>query len=259
MLILGPLIGIAVIAAALVGFAIALGRKERNPDIAIPGLKLKVILPLVAIIVIIPIVLLVVLASGIASENAGKQRNAGVDEHCRSASGSTAASSDNPKTAEELMKHGDEAFDAGNCKEAIASYTQALALNPAYAEAYNNRAYAYMRMQNYAPALQDLDQALRIRPDYMHALMNRADIHNFYHEQDLKKAIEDYDHILRLGGEAREPSVCGHRAVAIYRLPGHEGWNVKSWFKLLLGIGTAADCQTKATFVIDHAERPDAN
>jgi uncharacterized membrane protein len=118
---LGPLIYIAVIAAALVGFAVALGRRERNPDIAIPGLKLKVILPLVAIIVIIPIVLLVVLAF----------QNAGVDEHCRSASGSTAASSDNPKTAEELMKHGDEAFDAGKCKEAIAGYTQALALNPA--------------------------------------------------------------------------------------------------------------------------------
>jgi tetratricopeptide (TPR) repeat protein len=245
MFILGPLIYIAVIAAALVGFVVALGRKERNPDIAIPGLKLKVILPLVAIIVIIPIVLLVVLASLIASQNASQ--NAGVDKHCRSASGSTAASSDNPKTAEELMKHGDEAFDAGNCKEAIAGYTQALALNPAYAEAYNNRAYTYMRMQNYAPALQDLDQALRIRPDYMHALMNRGDIHNYYYEQDLRKAIEDYDHILASGGQTKESSVCGHRAVAIYRLPGHEGWNVKSWFKLVLGIGTAAGCQMKAT------------
>jgi tetratricopeptide (TPR) repeat protein len=59
----------------------------------------------------------------------------------------------------------DVAFDRGNCKEAIAVYAQALALNPNYAEAYNNRAYTYMRMQNYAPALQDLDQALRIRPD----------------------------------------------------------------------------------------------
>jgi tetratricopeptide (TPR) repeat protein len=170
-----------------------------------------------------------------------------LDKHCRSVSGSTVASPDTPKTAEELMKHGDEAFDAGNCKEAIAGYTQALALNPAYAEAYNNRAYTYMRMQNYAPALQDLDQALRIRPDYMHARMNRGDIHNYYYEQDLRKAIEDYDHILASGGQTKEINVCGHRAVAIYRLPGHEGWNLKSWFKLVLGIGTAAGCQMKAT------------
>src|SRR5262249_17203501 len=128
---------------------------------------------------------------------------------------------------------GDEAFAGGNCKEAIAAYTQALALNPGYAEAYNNRAYAYMRMQNYAPALRDLDEALRIRPDYLHALMNRADIHNYYFEQDRRKAIADYNHILRLGGQNSEVSVCGHRAVAIFNLPGHEGWNPVSWLKLV--------------------------
>jgi tetratricopeptide (TPR) repeat protein len=102
-----------------------------------------------------------------------------------------------------------------------------------------------MRMQNYAPALQDLDQALRIRPDYLHALMNRGDIHNYYFEQDRKKAIDDYNHILSLGGQAHEPSVCGHRAVAIYNLPGHEGWNLKSWFKLVLSREGA--CNMKET------------
>jgi hypothetical protein len=29
------------------------------------------------------------------------------------------------------------------------------------------------------------------------------------------------DDFLKRGGEAHEPSVCGHRAVAIYSLPGH--------------------------------------
>src|SRR5215510_12501969 len=161
-------------------------------------------------------------------------QNHDVDKHCRTDQRSPATYSDNAKTAEELLKRGDAAFDGGNCQEALAVYTQALVLNPNYAEAYNNRAYTYMRMQNYAPALQDLDQALRIRPDYLHALMNRGDIHNYYFEQDRKKAIDDYDHILRLGGQAHEPSVCGHRAVAIYSLPGHEGWNLKSWVKLVL-------------------------
>jgi tetratricopeptide (TPR) repeat protein len=131
------------------------------------------------------------------------------------------------------LKRGDEAYDGGNCKQAIEAYTDAIELNPDYAEAYNNRAYTYMRMQNYAPALMDLDQALRIRPDYVHALMNRADIRNYYFERDRRKAIADYDHILRLGGKSKEPSVCGHRAVAIYSLPGHGGWNALSWFKLV--------------------------
>src|SRR5215471_9192075 len=172
-------------------------------------------------------------------------QNSSVDNHCRPDAPSLAASADDAKTAEDLLKRGDEASDRGNCKEAIASYTQALAVNPNYAEAYNNRAYTYMRMQNYAPALQDLNQALRIRPDYLHALMNRGDIHNYYFEQDRKKAIDDYNHILRLGGQAHEASVCGHRAVAIYSLPGHGGWNVKSWFKLVFSREPA--CQMKET------------
>ena len=157
-----------------------------------------------------------------------------VDQQCRLSS-SAVVDPHGAKTANEFLKRGDEAFDGGNCNQAIAEYSLALTFNPDYAEAYNNRAYTYMRMQNYAPALQDLDQALRIRPDYVHALMNRGDIYNYYFAQDRKKAIADYDHILRLGGqESKEPSVCGHRAVAIYSLPGHEGWNLVSWFKLVL-------------------------
>jgi tetratricopeptide (TPR) repeat protein len=153
-----------------------------------------------------------------------------------------------PKTAEEALKRGDEAYDEGNCSQAIAAYSQALALNPEYAEAFNNRAYTYMRMQEYAPALKDLDQALRIRPDYVHALMNRGDIHNYYFQQDRQKAIADYDHILRVGGKSGEPSVCGHRAVAIYSLPGHEGWNALSWFKLVARAVSGQDvCAMKET------------
>jgi len=156
-----------------------------------------------------------------------------VDQQCLRPSRPVAVYPQAATTPDEAWKRGDEAYDGGNCKQAIEAYTHAIALNPDYAEAYNNRAYTYMRMQNYAPALMDLDQALRIRPDYVHALMNRADIRNYYFEQDRRKAIADYDHILRLGGKSKEPSVCGHRAVAIYSLPGHEGWNALSWFKLV--------------------------
>ena len=171
----------------------------------------------------------------------GAFQSAGIDQHCLTARRPVVVYAQEAKTAEEYLSRGDEAFDGGNCKEAIASYTQALAFNPNYAEAYNNRAYAYMRMQNYAPALKDLDQALRIRPDYMHALMNRGDIHNYYFNQDRQKAINDYDHILRLGGQSKEISVCGHRAVAIFNLPGHEGWNAASWFRSLLSHQTICE------------------
>jgi tetratricopeptide (TPR) repeat protein len=170
---------------------------------------------------------------------------AGIDQQCLISRRPAAVYPDDAKSADEFLKRGDEAFDGGNCKEAIAAFTQALALNPNNAEAYNNRAYTYMRMQNYGPALQDLDQALRIRPDYLHALMNRGDIYNYYFAQDRRKAIADYDHILRLGGKSKEPSVCGHRAVAIYSLPGHEGWNAGSWFKALLSQRQQKICEMK--------------
>ena len=191
-----------------------------------------------ALFLLVPIALFLIVIVVIAF-----QQN-GVDTQCRSNQLASVQDSHDAKTAEEFLKRGDEAFDRGNCEAAISVYTEALALNVNYAEAYNNRAYTYMRMQNYAPALRDLDQALRIRPDYLHALMNRGDIHNFYFEQDRKKAIDDYDHILRLGGQNSEPSVCGHRAVAIYSLPSHEGWNLKSWFKLVLS--REGGCKMKA-------------
>src|SRR2546423_1250590 len=115
------------------------------------------------------------------------------DPQCSNARRPAAVYANDAKSANEFLKRGDDAFDGGNCNQAIAAYSRALALNPNYAEAYNNRAYTYMRMHSYASALQDLDQALRIRPDYIHALMNRGDIHNYYFDQDRKEAIADYD------------------------------------------------------------------
>ncbi len=177
--------------------------------------------------------LLIGLVTSFALFVSGCQRQSGGDNQCSNSRRPVPKYTTNATSAKEFLKRGDEAFDGGNCNQAIDAYSQALALNPDYAEAYNNRAYTFMRMQNYAPALRDLDQALRIRPDYVHALMNRGDIYNYYYAQDRRKAIADYDHILRVGGRSSEPSLCGHRAVAIYSLPGHEGWNAVSWFKLV--------------------------
>jgi tetratricopeptide (TPR) repeat protein len=56
------------------------------------------------------------------------------------------------------------------------------------AEAYNNRAYTYMTIRDYADALPDLDQATALRPTYVNALMNRGDIYNFYYQIDRARA-----------------------------------------------------------------------
>ena len=105
------------------------------------------------------------------------------------------------------------------------------------AEAYNNRAYTYMTIRDYADALPDLDQAIALRPTYVNALMNRGDIYNFYYQIDRARALADYDRVLALGPEATHgASICGHRFLA-----GHNGWNLGALLDLPRGIASNCD------------------
>jgi len=123
--------------------------------------------------------------------------------------------------AQDYFAQGDYDYELGECDKAIDAYTHALELNPELAEAYNNRAYIYMIMKNYAAALPDLDRAIRLRPNYVNALMNRGDIYNYYYAINYDRALADYDQVLRIDPEASNyTSVCGHRLLAY-----HHGWD----------------------------------
>lgn len=87
-------------------------------------------------------------------------------------------------------------YDRGNCKRAIADYTKSIVLNSDYPQAYNNRAYTFMRMQDYQDALPDLDKAILLNPNYIQALMNRGDIYNY--AIDKQRAIVDYEKLFHL-------------------------------------------------------------
>lgn len=128
----------------------------------------------------------------------------------------------------DYLKQGDYDFARGNCLQAIADYSQAIVRNQNYAEAYNNRAYTYMRMRDYALALPDLNMAISLRPDYINALMNRGDIYNSYYTIDKKKAIADYDRVIATGRMDGSNSVCGHRLVAVYELTRGRKWDLFS-------------------------------
>lgn len=132
------------------------------------------------------------------------------------------------KTAMDYFAQGNYDYDTGDCGKAIDDYTMAISLNPNYPQAYNNRAYTFMRMRNYAQALPDLDQAIILNPNYIQALMNRGDIHNYYFEIDRQQAVADYEKVISLGG-ARGTSVCGHLFLA-----RHDGWNLGT----IIGIPT---------------------
>lgn len=140
------------------------------------------------------------------------------DSHCGRTHVPTTIRPTELKTAADWLNLGDYDYESGNCQQAIEDLNKAISLNPKYAEAYNNRGYVYMRLQNYEAALKDLDKAIELRPDYATALRNRGDIYNYYYEQDRNKAIADYDKVVSLGKTAVQGnSVCTHRLLAVNR------------------------------------------
>ncbi len=115
-------------------------------------------------------------------------------------------------TAMDYFEKGNYEYDIGNCTQAIADYTKSIELNPKYPQAYNNRAFTYMRMQENDKALTDLNRALEINPNYINALMNRGDVYRD-RKGDKEAAIADYEKIISFAG-TRGTSVCGHLAMA---------------------------------------------
>jgi tetratricopeptide (TPR) repeat protein len=149
-----------------------------------------------------------------------------LDSQCSTAHATTATPPASLKTAMDYFLQGNYDYDIGNCQKATIDYTTSIKLNPGYAQAYNNRAYTYMRLRDYKNALTDLNKALAINPNYIQALMNRGDIHNYYYQIDKVGAIADYEKVIALGG-TNETSVCGHLFLA-----QHNGWNIGTIFSL---------------------------
>ena len=58
--------------------------------------------------------------------------------------------------------------------EAVASYDQALAINPDYVDALNNQANALDRLGQPQDALASVERALALEPDHVGALVTRS-------------------------------------------------------------------------------------
>lgn len=163
-----------------------------------------------------------------AADLASTAPAAGTPTAARPVAGAADASSMPPtkrETAADFLALGDYQLDGGQTDQAIASYTRAIELKPDFAEAYNNRAYAYMKAERYALALPDLDQAIGLRPNYVNALMNRGDMYNYFYQIDYARALADYDRVLAI--DAKTHNLCGHRLMAL-----RGGWSPGVIFEL---------------------------
>ncbi|XP_037658874.1 sperm-associated antigen 1 isoform X2 [Choloepus didactylus] len=88
---------------------------------------------------------------------------------------------------------GNDAFNSGDYEEAVMYYTRSISVLPTVA-AYNNRAQAEIKLQNWNSAFQDCEKVLELEPGNIKALLRRAT--TYKHQNKLQEAIEDLSKVL---------------------------------------------------------------
>jgi tetratricopeptide (TPR) repeat protein len=84
----------------------------------------------------------------------------------------------------------------GNFDSAIADFSEAINLNPAYAEAYFRRGTAYQAKGGYDRAIADFDQVIQLDPKDPEAYNGRGEAYR--DKGDYDRAIADFDHALEI-------------------------------------------------------------
>jgi len=83
--------------------------------------------------------------------------------------------------------------------EAIKTASEAIALQPGYADAYNNRAWGYYEKGLLDESIEDCNKALQIDANHFFALNNRG--RAFQKKGDIPSALKDYDAACQKGLE----------------------------------------------------------
>lgn len=107
------------------------------------------------------------------------------------------AGAGSPQTAADYIAAGKEQVKAGKLTEAVASFNQALKLEPDSTAARFQRGNAYVRLEKYGQAIEDYTEVIRREPQNGKAYHNRALAYWF--AGDLVKADEDLKKAESLG------------------------------------------------------------
>jgi tetratricopeptide (TPR) repeat protein len=130
----------------------------------------------------------------------------------------TQAMAMDPNYSEYYNDRGAVHFKMDHPLEAESDYLRAIELSPPYGEVWTNLGQCYRQMQRMHDAIDAYTRALDLDPTCTLALVGRADVHADLDHPDL--ALADYDQALTL--EPDQPLVLGSRAIAHYqagRLP----------------------------------------
>jgi tetratricopeptide (TPR) repeat protein len=108
----------------------------------------------------------------------------------------------NPHYAEAHYERGRVYHKQEDDDKAAASYTEAIRLNPRYAEAYNERGNAYRKKKDYDKAIADCTQAIRLNPQFAEAYNDRGAA--YHSKKDNDRAIAGYNEAIRLNPQYAE-------------------------------------------------------
>jgi len=103
----------------------------------------------------------------------------------------------NPKFAEAYNNRGLAFYNLNLYQDALKDFSQSIRMKPNYAEAFNNRGNVYYELDQYAKAQADFDQSLKLKPKYSKAQMNRGLV--FFQMQKLDQACRDFRKACDLG------------------------------------------------------------
>jgi len=124
----------------------------------------------------------------------------------------TAPSSSAPslQNAKAFFDKGVSYFDNIKYDDAITQFSEAIRLDPNYAEAYAMRGIVYARSYNHDMAIKDFDEAIRLNPKYDYAYARRGAAYTLKSQwdksmrkldnitRDLDNAVRDLDEAIRL-------------------------------------------------------------
>ena len=99
-------------------------------------------------------------------------------------------------TASDWFGQGNTFANLGRYEEALASYDQAISLQPDYAIAWNDRGYPLANLGRYEEALASYDQAISLQPELAMAWFNRGS--TLAHLGRYEKSLASYDQAISL-------------------------------------------------------------
>ena len=111
---------------------------------------------------------------------------------------------------------GVELQEEGNYEQAILEYTNAIELDPNFADAYYNRGIAYKNKGEFDNAIADYSRAIELDPNHTWAYYNRGNAYILKGEFD--NAIADFNKVIEV---STNPDIIQAAREMVRELEGH--------------------------------------